>query len=135
MATAPRLASLVHVALTVRDIEASTRWYETVMGFEQVVTVPHAGGHGIVLATPDRTVWWALHHHEGNDGRPFDVTRTGLDHVGLLVPDRTELDRWSRWLADHAVRHDPPRDLPDFGMAALVLYDLDGIALELLGHL
>jgi catechol 2,3-dioxygenase-like lactoylglutathione lyase family enzyme len=68
MASAPRLQSLVHVALTVTDMAASTAWYETICGLERVSTVPHEGGYGVVLATPDRMVWWALHEHAGNDG-------------------------------------------------------------------
>jgi len=132
--TAPSLESTAHVAITVTDVVASTSWYERVMGFETVVDVPHDGGHGVVMATPDRRVWWAVHHHTRNRREAFDETRTGLDHVGLLVSSLAELDRWEGWLVSQGVPHDPVRPLPDFGMAALVLRDPDGIPIELLTY-
>jgi glyoxylase I family protein len=130
----PSLASIVHVALTVADLDRSVRWYETVLGVEQVVTVPHEGGEGVVLATPDRAVWLALHRHDGNDGARFSEVRTGLDHVALLVSGPDELQRWATWFGACGVGHDGVRPLPDFGMAALVVRDPDGIPLELLAY-
>lgn len=130
----PSLHSIAHVALTVTDLARSREWYQLVLGLEYVITVPHEGGEGIVMADPDRRVWWAIHRHDGQDLAPFSVTRTGLDHVGLQVNSVDDLRAWSGWLDSIGVAHNGIADLPDFGMAALVFYDPDGIPLELLAY-
>lgn len=132
--TAPALHSIAHVALTVTDLARSQEWYERVLGLEHVVTVPHQGGEGIVMADPDRRVWWAVHRHEGQDGAAFSEKRTGLDHVGLLVDTPATLAAWAAWLEAQDVGHDGITDLPEFGMQALVFRDPDGIPLELLAY-
>jgi glyoxylase I family protein len=132
---APPLHSIAHVALTVVDPARSQTWYEGVMGLEYVMTVPHEGGEGIVLADPDRRVWWAIHRHDGQDGERFSEKRTGLDHVGLLVDSTESLAAWSQWLDAHGVEHHGIADLPDFGMQALVFRDPDGTPLELLAYI
>ena len=132
--TAPALHGIAHVALTVRDVESSQEWYERVLGLEHVITVPHVGGEGVVLADVDRRVWWALHRHDGQDGARFTERRTGLDHVGLLVDSTATLQAWVSWLGQLGVEHDGITDLPDFGMQALVFRDPDGIPLELVAY-
>jgi glyoxylase I family protein len=89
----PLLASQ-HLALTVTDIDASVTWYRQVLGLEPLATLPHEGGYGILLATPDQQLFLVLHHHDANGGQPATEVRTGLDHVGLLVQDLDELERW-----------------------------------------
>ncbi|GAB89423.1 VOC family protein [Gordonia rhizosphera] len=131
----PALHSIAHVALTVTDMRRSQEFYERVLGLEHVITVPHEGGEGIVLADPDRRVWWAIHRHDGQDFATFSEKRTGLDHVGLLVNSLPDLRAWAEWLTTVGVAHGGISQLPDFGMAALVFRDPDGIPLELLAYL
>jgi glyoxylase I family protein len=42
-------ARLHHIALTVRDLDASVEWYGRVFGVRPAVDVPHAGGLGRLL--------------------------------------------------------------------------------------
>lgn len=90
-----------HIALTVTDLDASVRWYEQVFGVRQQMAGPHEGGFAMLLADEARTLMFALHRHDANDGELFDETRTGLDHVGFAVPGRADLQQWQ----DHLQRH------------------------------
>lgn len=90
--TAVALPTLHHIALTVTDLDASARWYGEVFGLSVQTDVPHQGGVGRILADDSRRLMIALHRHDTADGVPFRETRTGLDHVGFLVPTRTDLE-------------------------------------------
>jgi hypothetical protein len=46
-----------------------------------------------------------LHHHVSNDGKPCNETRTGFDHIGIAVPNRSDLDSWASWLDAQNVAH------------------------------
>jgi catechol 2,3-dioxygenase-like lactoylglutathione lyase family enzyme len=128
-----------HVALTVSDLDASVAWYEEVFAVGYLMDAPHEGGTARILADPERTLMFALHRHDANRGESFAETRTGLDHVGFLVPARDDLERWQEHLQRHGVvcaeRADKPltqspiSDQP-YGFV-LVFRDLDNIQLEL----
>ncbi len=45
----PARPALHHIALTVRDVEASVPWYENLIGITRTIDVPHEGGIGILL--------------------------------------------------------------------------------------
>jgi hypothetical protein len=45
-----------------------------------------------------------LHHHDGNNGRPFDEAQTGLDHIAMNVPSWADLDAWAAWLDSQGCR-------------------------------
>ena len=62
---------LHHLALTVSDVEASTRWYQDVFGVHHLMDAPHPGGVGKVLADDARELMIVLHHHDANDGNLF----------------------------------------------------------------
>lgn len=46
----------------------------------------------------------ALHLHDAAFGEPFSETRTGLDHVGFLLPTRADLQTWQHHLEDNGVQ-------------------------------
>jgi catechol 2,3-dioxygenase-like lactoylglutathione lyase family enzyme len=130
----PGLASILHVALTVTNAESSADWYGRVLGFERAMTVPHAGGFGIVLHSPDQRVWVVLHHHDANDQQRFSETRTGLDHVCFQVESYDQLQVWRDWFSAQGVEHTPITYLDQFDMSALVFRDPDNLQLELITY-
>jgi len=82
---------------------------------------------------------FALHRHEGNGQERFAETHTGLDHVGLAVATRADLERWQEHLTGHGVQRSPQADRPltqspivdePYG-SVLTFRDPDAIALEL----
>ena len=95
-APTPAMDGIIHVALTVTDVDASVAWYRQVLSLKQVGIARHEGGFGIVMSTPDEGVWLVLHHHDANSGEAFTETRTGLDHVAFHVRDDRSVAREGR---------------------------------------
>jgi glyoxylase I family protein len=130
---------LHHVALTVTDIDASVAWYEKVFGLAFRMDVPHQDGVGKVLAADDGQLAIVLHRHDANERERFHETRTGLDHLGFIVPSRKDLEEWQIHLEKHGVERSAAADRPltqspiadePYG-SVLVFRDLDNIQLEL----
>ena len=130
---------LHHIALTVTDVDASVRWYEAVFDLKLVMDVPHPGGVGKLLADESWELAIVLHRHDANDGAVFSETVTGLDHVGLLVPTRGDLEAWQAHLQAHGVAATDVADSPltqspiadeAYG-SVLVFRDPDNIQLEM----
>jgi len=138
-ASAPAPTRIHHVALTVTDLDASVAWYEAVFSVRYLMDAPHEGGTARILADAEQTLAFALHVHDANQGESFAETRTGLDHVGFVVPARSDLERWQEHLerngvvraeaADKPLTQSPISDQP-YG-SVLVFRDPDNIQLEL----
>jgi glyoxylase I family protein len=137
--TTPVPPQMHHVALTVTNLNASVAWYQQVFAVGYLMEAPHEGGTAHILANAAETLCFALHRHDANRGETFAETRTGLDHIGFLVPTRADLERWQDHLERHGVvradRADKPltqspiSDQP-YG-SVLVFRDPDNIQLEL----
>jgi catechol 2,3-dioxygenase-like lactoylglutathione lyase family enzyme len=129
-AQTPPLESIGHISLTVTNIEESVRWYESVLGLTKMLEEKHEGGYAELLATPTFSVLIGLHHHEANEGEQFLETKTGLDHVGINVPGRADLEAWVARLDELGVEHGGIVEAP---YGALVAFrDPDNIQLELI---
>ena len=141
--TAPHAVRLNHIALTVRDLDASVDWYGKVFGIQHKIDVPHPGGVGRILGDDTMSLVFALHTHDSNDNEPFHETRTGLDHVGFAVPSRADLQDWQQHLETHGVVRAEAADRPltqspiadEFYGSVLVFRDADNIQLELFAPL
>ncbi len=125
-----RVARARHVALTVRNLEESARWYSDLFDLHEVFREEAPHRRAVVLASPDG---WAMHiglvQHSGTLDQNFDPTVVGLDCAAWSVATREELDRWQEFLEERGVVHSPVADL---GVAAMLnLKDPDGIALAL----
>jgi catechol 2,3-dioxygenase-like lactoylglutathione lyase family enzyme len=132
-------ARLHHIALTVRDLDASVQWYEQVFGIKYQMDAPHAGGEARLLANDTFQLAIVLHRHDANGGETFLESRTGLDHVGLGVPTREDLVAWQAHLESHGVARAAAADRPltqsaiadePYG-SVLVFRDPDNLQLEL----
>lgn len=129
---------LHHIALTVTDVDASIRWYEDIFGVKYLMDVPHEGGVGKLMADESHQLMIVLHRHETNDGAAFAEQRTGLDHVGFMVPTRADLQAWQTHLETNGVARrssaaEPSTQSPitdeSYG-SVLVFRDPDNIQLE-----
>jgi len=130
------LTGIQHVGLTVRDVEASAEWYQRVLGLQRQFEEPHhhsdQGGYAVVLGMPDMSLNVGLDHHPANDGRGFDPTRTGLDHVCFQVAGVDALDEWARQLDRHGVTNSGVYPMEGTPFFLLTFDDPDGIQLELI---
>ncbi|ALE78258.1 VOC family protein [Pseudonocardia alni] len=121
---------LQHVALTVSDLERSTRWYAALFGAEPVLDEDEEGGrfHHTVFAL-DGGMLFGLHTHQGREsGEPFDEERTGLDHVGFAVGSHAELEQWAQKLTELGIAHEGVKKA-HYG-SGVSFRDPDNIALE-----
>ena len=143
-----------HVSFTVRDIEASVKWYTEVLGLEYVrgqtqhneytaKLVGFPGAHLKVaqLRVPGETIPLSRHHIElveyvnprGED-IPLDTNRTGVGHWAFMVDDiHKEFERL-RALGVKFKAEEPVAIEAGVNKGGYTIYftDLDGITLELL---
>ncbi len=78
----------VHIALKVKDLESSTRFYEDVFGFRKVTT--HDGGNGHVSRhLTDGTIDLALVVYESENAKEATLSGPGpcIHHSGAEVDD------------------------------------------------
>lgn len=123
---------LSHIALTVRDLEVSAAWYRRVFDLKHLETITLSGQTQVVLVDPSTDISFNLHVHERGTNDRFDERRVGLDHLSLLVEDRSALERWAEHLDGLGVPRSPIAD-EDYG-SVLVFRDPDNIQLELFAH-
>lgn len=121
--------SIAHVAVTVTDLERSTRWYTALFGTEPVLDEDEkvGGFHHTVYAIGGGQLF-GLHTHSVSPGGDFDEHRTGLDHVAFGCRDRSELESWAARLDELGYTHGGIVDA-HYG-SGVSFRDPDGIALE-----
>lgn len=118
-----------HISLTVSDLERSARWYEDVLGLTKVAELDKGVWRKAIFEDPASQIVLSLTHHgEKSSADAASEFRTGLDHLALVVPSRTELEAWSARLAEHDVQH---TELLETSTGwVLVFRDPDNIQLE-----
>ena len=119
--------SFHHVALTVRDVEASAAWYQQVLGFEEFHRDAKGESRVCLLRLPRGEILGLVEH--GEDEGPLRPDVTGLDHVAFNAAGRAELDQWADRFDEHRLEHSGVVD-HDAG-AILNFKDPDRIALAL----
>ncbi len=116
------------MALSVRDLDASIRWYGDLFGFEETFRQDSETRRVVVLRFPGLRQTLGLVQHTGA-GVNFGPENLGLDHVAFSVASGEELEAWARRFDEQGISHSGPIETPFGGM--LNLADLDGIALAL----
>ena len=126
-----------HVRLTVRDLAASRRFYDTLFGWDVALQVPDDADEatreqlwflfgGIIYSAPSG-LFGLRPAAPGDDA--FSEDRVGLDHLSFAVPARSELDAAVEVLDALGAPHG---EVKDTGSSYLLEFrDPDGIALEL----
>ncbi len=82
-------SKIVHVALKVKDLEASTKFYEDVFGFRQVTTSPGKPGGHISRHMTDGAIDLALMVYESDESPDAMLSGAGpcIHHWGAEVDD------------------------------------------------
>ena len=127
----PSFPPLSHAAVTVTDLEASTRWYTALLGTDPVLDEDETTGgyHHTVWELPGGQLF-GIHSHPGTPaGSSFDERSAGLDHLAFSCADRGELETWVGRLDELGITHGGIVDA-HYG-SGLSFRDPDGIALEL----
>jgi glyoxylase I family protein len=121
-----------HIDLTVIDLDRSSPFYETVLGFlgyrlvrrdtsgvDWDLSAPH--GYCSLGIKPARTL------------RPHDRYGAGLHHLAWHADGRADVDRLHALLREHGITVlDPPAEYPAYGAGyyALFFADPDGLKFE-----
>lgn len=115
-----------HVHLKVADLERAVKFYTEVLGFELVTTY---GDQAAFVSAG------GYHHHiglntwESKGGSPPPRETTGLYHFAILLPNRIELARTLRRLAEHRW---PIDGASDHGVSEAIYFrDPDGNGIEI----
>lgn len=116
---------ITHVAVTVSDLERSTRWYSALFGSRPVLDEPTSGFHHTVFALTTGQLF-GLHKHAFVPDGGFDECRPGMDHVAFNCRDRAELLVWAERLQQLDIHHGGILDT-HYG-SGLSFRDPDGIA-------
>jgi catechol 2,3-dioxygenase-like lactoylglutathione lyase family enzyme len=121
---------ITHIAVTVSDLERSTRWYSALFGAAPVLDEDeNTGGFHHTVFALDGGQLFGLHTHAHSDSTPFNERRVGLDHVSFACSDRDQLQKWAARLNELGIMHGGIVDA-HYG-SGLSFRDPDGIALEL----
>ena len=125
------IRGFTHVSLSVIDLDRSVAFYRDVLGLEPFVDRFEGSafdGEEVMLLA-GRTAL-CLQAHRRNPARPFDPTRTGLDHLAFAVGSIEELEQFALALDAAAVHHSGVRPITRFGHM-IELRDPDGVQIEL----
>lgn len=114
-----------HLQLRVRDVEASTQWYSTVLGLEAY----QAADDGSYVALQHRPARLVIVISRRVDDSVAGVAGVPLDHVAFAVPDGDTLRLWADHLTEVGIDH--PGVALELGKPTLQLRDPDGINVEL----
>jgi glyoxylase I family protein len=123
----PPLDAFSHLALSVRDIDASAAWYEDVLGFVELFREDGPSLRGRVFRFGAGGLALGLTQHLDHEDAGFDPTRTGLDHAAFRVDRPEDLDVWLARLTERGVEHSGLQEVPPGTF--LNFKDPDGIAL------
>jgi glyoxylase I family protein len=106
------IAAMHHLAITVRELDASAAWYEDLFGLERVMTEEADDRRAVVYRFPGSELMLGLVQHDGNASSVFDPRLTGLDHAAFAVATREQLDAWVARLDARRIAHSGVIEIP-----------------------
>jgi glyoxylase I family protein len=116
-----------HLTLTVTDLERSAEFYNRVLGSQTALASEDELGTFIVCMGPGFMVGLRKWEQTASDDS-FVFSRVGLDHMGVHVESRGELEKWVAHLDESSIENSGIVESP-FGLH-LQTKDPDGIAIE-----
>ena len=127
----PLLRGTVTVILTVRDLEASSAWYTSLLDAVEIDRYAEPDGSGqVVLREQTTGLELCLVQHRDGPGEPFDERRVGLDHLEFAVPSWVSLEDWKGRLDDLEISNSGIKS-PTYTTNSMITFrDPDNIQLE-----
>jgi catechol 2,3-dioxygenase-like lactoylglutathione lyase family enzyme len=131
----PAHAGLRHLALNVRNLEEMKRFYVDVLGFA-VEWEPDADNVYLSSGTDNL----ALHRIPGSPRRSEDASNretrapSALDHLGILVRQGDDVDRWAAYLEARGVELTAKARTHRDGARSCYFKDPDGNTVQIIHH-
>jgi glyoxylase I family protein len=124
----PELLTIVHVSLTVSDLDRSVPWYERVFDAKLVLDDESGPFRRAVLVVAGKALVGLQEFPDPADNLPFNERRVGLDHLAFACSSRRELEAWKARLDELGVVNG---GVVDAGYGSVLSFrDPDNIALE-----
>lgn len=121
----PASTGLRHVALFVKDLSQSERFYVDLMGMS-VEWRPDADN--VYLTSGNDNL--ALHYSD----QSFSQHAQRLDHIGFIIDKIEQVDEWFQYLRENQVKmRTEPRTHRD-GARSFYCYDPDDIVVQIIYH-
>ena len=123
----PSHAGLRHLALNVRDLAAMKRFYVDLLGFA-VEWEPDADNVYLSSGADNLAL------HRAHEGAPAAESQTSLDHLGLIVREPGDVDRWAAFLEARGVALDAKPKTHRDGARSCYFRDPDGNRVQIIHH-
>lgn len=120
---------IVHLGLSVSNLDASIKWYEQVLALQLVNKMDLADRSVAFVVNSSTGLVIALAQHSQGIKGDFNEMRTGLDHIAFGVESKDDLDAWESHFSSLRVVHSPVSHM-EIG-SVLVFRDPDNIQLEM----
>jgi catechol 2,3-dioxygenase-like lactoylglutathione lyase family enzyme len=129
----PTHQGLRHVALNVRDLDAMKRFYQDLMGFV-VEWAPDEDNVYMTSGTDNLALHRSASLATGRSAPPASSAPSPLDHLGLIVREPDDVDRWAAFLEGRGVTMEArPRTHRD-GARSCYVRDPDGNSVQIIYH-
>ena len=93
-----------HITLTVSDLERSAEFYNRVFSAQTVDSGEDQHGPYAVCVGPNFMI--GLRKHASTpEGDSFHFARVGIDHMGVHVERRAELEKWLAFFDEQGIEH------------------------------
>jgi len=122
----PSHLGLRHLALNVRDPEASREFYMRVMQM-QLEWKPDADNIYLTSAGQDNL---ALHRAKAERG----PTGQSLDHLGFIARTADDVDAWAEWIKSQGITLSAPPKTHRDGARSFYFSDPDGNSVQMIFH-
>lgn len=123
------MAPLIHhITLTVRNIQESLTWYQSLFGSANIVNRDGPSWKRLRANWPSGLILGFTEHEGSDSSMYFNHETIGLDHIGLSCADKNEVLTWKARLEELGFEHGPFEEV-SYGWA-VTARDPSNIAVE-----